>query len=42
MNYADRDQGIEDEALRVAEQMSRKKREKKTFTEKVKRLIGAK
>ena len=42
MNHAHTDQGIEYEALRLAEQKARKKREKKTFAQKVKELIGAK
>jgi hypothetical protein len=42
MNRANPDQGIEYEALRLAEQKARKKREKKTFAQKVKELIGAK
>jgi hypothetical protein len=42
MSYVDGEQGIEYEALRLAEQKARKKREKKTFAQKVKELIGTK
>ena len=42
MNHADADQGIEYEALKLAEQKARKKREKKALAQKVKELIRAK
>ena len=42
MSYVDGEQGIEYEALRLAEKKARKKREKKTLVQKAKELIGAK
>jgi hypothetical protein len=42
MSQANTDQDVEYEALRLAEQKARKSREKKTFAQKAKELIGAK